>query len=270
MEPKNYTKFPSKILLFGEYLILHGGNALAIPYHPFSLSRSTYPVLRNKPFYKKIENYILSKDILKHKLSSNFSRDIDLGLNYESNIPIGYGLGSSGALVAAIYQEYFCPHALDMNLLQLELAEIESFFHSKSSGIDPLTSFVDKPIYTSKDGIVTLNEFTFAPFELYDSGIRRNAKKAIEHFKILSKDFNFLRGMERLKEISNAMIEKWIQHQSITEEMEEYSKLQLLYFRDFIPEKVTIDWKFGIDNQLYYMKICGAGMGGMYLKYQLG
>jgi mevalonate kinase len=33
-------------------------------------------------------------------------RDVNKGLYFESSIPQGYGLGSSGALVAAIYNKY--------------------------------------------------------------------------------------------------------------------------------------------------------------------
>ena len=33
--------------------------------------------------------------------------DIKRGLFFKSSIPIGYGLGSSGALVSAVYNQYF-------------------------------------------------------------------------------------------------------------------------------------------------------------------
>ena len=33
-------------------------------------------------------------------------RDIDKGMYFDSSIPQGYGVGSSGALVAAVYDKY--------------------------------------------------------------------------------------------------------------------------------------------------------------------
>ena len=39
MDLKNSKKFSAKILLFGEYLVLHNGSGLALPYHEYSLYR---------------------------------------------------------------------------------------------------------------------------------------------------------------------------------------------------------------------------------------
>ena len=35
-----------------------------------------------------------------------FKRDIDHNMHFDSSIPQGYGVGSSGALVAAVYDKY--------------------------------------------------------------------------------------------------------------------------------------------------------------------
>ena len=81
---------------------------------------------------------------------------------FDSSIPQGYGVGSSGALVAAIYDEYASDKITVLEnltrdkLLQLKtiFSEMESFFHGKSSGLDPLNSYLSIPILiNSKDNI---------------------------------------------------------------------------------------------------------------------
>src|SRR5690606_29823162 len=81
-------------------------------------------------------------------------QDIDRGMYFDSSIPQGYGVGSSGALVAAIYDKYannkitVLENLTREKLLQLKavFSQMESFFHGKSSGLDPLNSYLSLPI----------------------------------------------------------------------------------------------------------------------------
>ena len=84
------------------------------------------------------------------------------GMYFDSSIPQGYGVGSSGALVAAIYDKYAADKITVLEnltrekLLKLKtiFSEMESFFHGKSSGLDPLNSYLSLPILiNSKDNI---------------------------------------------------------------------------------------------------------------------
>jgi mevalonate kinase len=111
MDQKNYKSFSSKVLLFGEYMVLNGGKSLSFPYKSFSLKRSQQYLLNNKYFFQKLVTYIEQHDRLSARLSRDLRSEVDLGLNFESNIPVGYGLGSSGALVAAIYDDFFIEKA---------------------------------------------------------------------------------------------------------------------------------------------------------------
>ena len=81
---------------------------------------------------------------------------------FDSSIPQGYGVGSSGALVAAIYDKYATDKITVLEnltrekLLKLKIifSKMESFFHGKSSGLDPLNSYLSLPILiNSKDNI---------------------------------------------------------------------------------------------------------------------
>jgi len=269
MDQKSHRFYPSKILVFGEYLVLKGGTALAFPCNDFRLNKGNFISKANKIFFRKIDAYIKSKPDLSSKLNPNFLADIDKGLNYNTNIPIGYGLGSSGALVAAIYDEYFQNKETDLLKLKNELADIESFFHEKSSGIDPLTSYLQSAIFSQDNDIELVSVDSLGNFSLYDSGLKRNAREAILHFMFLCQDASFEIELMDLKEISDVMIHKWLCKEDITSQMKEYSVLQLTLFKDFIPPNVKQEWEKGLSDNQYYMKLCGAGMGGMFLKYSL-
>ena len=70
------------------------------------------------------------------------------------SIPTGYGVGSSGAIVAAIYEHYIRDEYEILNKtkknrisdLIKNFSLMESFSHGKSSGLDPLNSFLKLPI----------------------------------------------------------------------------------------------------------------------------
>ena len=163
--------FYSKILLFGEYGIIKDSRGLSIPYNFYngslkideSLSKAHQESNQNlERFSIYLENLqtdntkLVSFDIEKLK------KDIEKGLYFDSSIPQGYGVGSSGALVAAIYDKYTSEKITVLeNLTRDKLLKLkaifsimESFFHGKSSGLDPLNSYLSLPILiNSKDHI---------------------------------------------------------------------------------------------------------------------
>ena len=72
-----------------------------------------------------------------------FEADINGGLYFDSSIPQGFGVGSSGALVAAIYDRYATEkinpeeNLSRENLIALKqiFSQMESYFHGRSSGL---------------------------------------------------------------------------------------------------------------------------------------
>ena len=104
--------FYAKILLFGEYGIIKDSKGLAIPYNSFKGAlKSTYNLSGESK--KSNENLIKFYEYLSHITTdlvsfdfSTFKKDIDTGMYFDSSIPQGYGVGSSGALVASIYDQY--------------------------------------------------------------------------------------------------------------------------------------------------------------------
>src|SRR5690606_11283950 len=79
---------------------------------------------------------------------TSFEFDISQGLFFDSTIPQGYGVGSSGALVAAIFDRYEQENhsTLDINKLKKIFSQMEYHFHGASSGVDPLISYLNSPI----------------------------------------------------------------------------------------------------------------------------
>jgi len=99
--PRNY---PAKILLYGEHTVLRGGRGLAVPYPGLSLkwwsqSKPDERLLAFVEYLKAtVPQGLLKTDLLKNHLLA--------GWQLSGNIPTGYGLGSSGAVCAAIWDRF--------------------------------------------------------------------------------------------------------------------------------------------------------------------
>ena len=160
--------FYSKILLFGEYGIIKDSKGLSIPYSFYNgalkkdneLSEAAAKSNNNlKRFVAHLEQ--IDADLVQFDIAE-LKKDVEEGMYFDSSIPQGYGVGSSGALVAAIYDKYaddkitVLENLTRDKLLKLKaiFSEMESFFHGKSSGLDPLNSYLSIPILiNSKDNI---------------------------------------------------------------------------------------------------------------------
>ena len=107
--------FYSKILLFGEYGIIKDSKGLSIPYNFFkgALKKDdnlSETAKKSNESLKKYFLYLRDLQGQEPKLLSidlkALKSDVDAGMYFDSSIPQGYGIGSSGALVAAIYDKY--------------------------------------------------------------------------------------------------------------------------------------------------------------------
>ncbi len=87
---------------------------------------------------------------------------MEKGLYFDSSIPQGYGVGSSGALVAAIYDKYATDKITVLKILLGKncwssnkfLPKWNPFFTVKVLDLDPLNSYLSLPILIhSKDNI---------------------------------------------------------------------------------------------------------------------
>ena len=271
--------FNSKILLFGEYGIMHDSNALSIPYKKFngSLSKSDHLSEDQKISNRNIESlykYIIQEDYLNDIINSdNLKEEIDSGLYFDSNIPIGSGLGSSGALVSSIISRYSKVDLKSFSNSEIKkiMSLVESKFHGNSSGFDPAVSYFNKPMLYSNQKIKLIERIAFKDFKVYiiDSQIDSSTKKMIKVFedKISKSKFRLFFNSKFINN-TNQCIDHLINTSKLfRDSVKELSNDTLHNFQEMIPEKLKNKWKEGIKNDSYYMKLCGSGGGGFFLVY---
>ena len=271
--------FNSKILLFGEYGIMHDSNALSIPYKKFngSLSKSDHLSEDQKISNRNIESlyeYIIQEDYLNDIINSdNLKEEIDSGLYFDSNIPIGSGLGSSGALVSSIISRYSKVDLKSFSNSEIKkiMSLVESKFHGNSSGFDPAVSYFNKPMLYSNQKLKLIERIAFKDFKVYiiDSQIDSSTKKMIKVFedKISKSEFRLFFNSKFINN-TNQCIDHLINTSKLfRDSVKELSNDTLHNFQEMIPKKLKNKWKEGIKNDSYYMKLCGSGGGGFFLAY---
>lgn len=273
----NSEIYPAKVLLFGEYTILYGGDALSLPINRFEgvLSRNreidSHGVLQE--FYHHLHR---NKEQFIYLDLDLFSLELDRGLSFISNIPMGQGLGSSGALVASLYEHLRKEEGEDLDKLIRKFSEMESFFHGKSSGFDPLVSYLKKPIVFSQNS-PSLSELHW-PKEisifLVNSGRNRKTQYMMSHFqeKFNSKDFqeSFL---EKLLPAQNQAIQALLENSfNLKKFWLALTRISLLQGDDFspmFPQALMKLLKEGLYEDHTRVKILGAGGGGYFLAFSL-
>jgi mevalonate kinase len=281
--------FYAKILLFGEYGIIKDSKGLAIPYNAYRGALKISENLSGKSLasntnLERFYNYLsaLKTDLVTFDLAA-FKKDIENGMYFDSSIPQGYGVGSSGALVASIYDEYASDKITVLEnltrdkLLNLKavFALMESFFHGKSSGLDPLNSYLSLPILiNSKDsiepaGIPSQKEGKGAVF-LLDSEQIGETEPMVNIFMNKMKNEGFRKMIsEEFSTTTDACIEDFLQGnvKSLFGNVKSLSKIVLTNFKPMIPDAFHKVWEKGISTNDYYLKLCGSGGGGYILGF---
>lgn len=285
--------FYSKILLFGEYGIIKDSKGLAIPYSFYNgaLKIEENPsaeAMKSNDSLKRFATYLETLQSEQPELVTfnmeALKADVNRGMYFDSSIPQGYGVGSSGALVAAIYDKY-ADHKITVlenltreKLLQLKaiFSQMESFFHGKSSGLDPLNSYLSIPILiNSKDnieatGIPTQRTNGKGAVFLLDSGIVGETAPMVNIFMENLKEAGFRKMLKsQFIKYTDACIENFLHGdvKSLFSNTKKLSKVVLNNFKPMIPEQFHQVWQNGIDTNDYYLKLCGSGGGGYILGF---
>ena len=282
--------FYSKILLFGEYGIIKDSKGLSIPYSFYNGAlkmdgNTAKSALESNRNLKKFHHYLSKIDakLVVFDLAQ-LEKDIEAGMCFDSSIPQGYGVGSSGALVAALYDKYaqdkitVLENLTREKLLKLKaiFSEMESFFHGKSSGLDPLNSYLSIPILiNSKDnieatGIPSQNTNGKGAVFLLDSGIIGETAPMVGVFmeKMKQEGFRTMLKNQFIKH-TDACVEDFLKGDvnSLFRNTKQLSKIVLNHFKPMIPKKFHSIWKAGIESNAYYLKLCGSGGGGYILGF---
>jgi mevalonate kinase len=281
--------FYAKILLFGEYGIIKDSKGLAIPFNAYRgalKSTSNLVDIAKKSndnlqlFYEyllKLETTLVSFNLQALKV------DIENGMYFDSSIPQGYGVGSSGALVASIYDKYAADKITVLENLTreklLKLKEVfslmESFFHGKSSGLDPLNSYLSLPILINSKtniepaGIPSQKEGKGAVF-LLDSEQIGETEPMVNIFMNKMKNEGFRKMIsEEFATTTDACIADFLQGdvKSLFGNVKSLSKIVLKNFKPMIPTAFHKVWEKGIATNDYYLKLCGSGGGGYILGF---
>ena len=281
--------FYAKILLFGEYGIIKDSKGLAIPYNSYKGALKSAIILTGgakdsnanlSKFYEYLKN--LGTNLVSFDLDK-FKKDIEQGMYFDSSIPQGYGVGSSGALVASIYDRYATDKITVLENLTrdklLKLKEtfslMESFFHGKSSGLDPLNSYLSLPILINSKtniepaGIPSQKQGKGAVF-LLDSEQTGETEPMVHIFMNKMKNEGFRKMLsEEFVSHTDACIEDFLNGniKSLFGNVKNLSKVVLANFKPMIPDAFHKVWEQGIQTNDYYLKLCGSGGGGYILGF---
>ncbi|MBI5915966.1 MAG: mevalonate kinase [Bacteroidetes bacterium] len=283
--------YPAKLLLFGEHTVNTGSQALAVPLPLFhghwayakKLGQAELALrqMQLPQFAAYLERLQRQGELLAEIDVAAFRQALGEGLVFESNIPTGYGVGSSGALAAAVLGDFGIGisdfgDSEGLAFLKKALAQMEAFFHGTSSGTDPLICFLQKPILLGGAAgvqiveIPTNSQFPIPNSQMFllDTGIERKATPFIEYFleKMRGEGFR-----ERCKNGLLPAVEAAIaaflagDGAGLFDEMHRIGEFQFRFLRKMIPEKFHSAWQAGLNGGLLKLKICGAGGGGFLL-----
>lgn len=279
--------FYGKILLFGEYGIIKDSMGLSIPHtyykgaFQFETTFNEEQASSNAHLLKYLE-YLKSDQAPCSFNVAAFEADLNSGLYFDSSIPQGFGVGSSGALVAAIYDRY-CENkipknpekASDIKELKSVFSWMESYFHGKSSGIDPTICYMGLPLLIkSKDelGSVTLPEGSVGAGAVFllNSGAPGETQPMVEIFMEKLKEEGF-RSMlkDQFVKYNDACIKAFVEGNTtpLFSNLKKLSRLVLENFEPMIPKGFHDLWKQGLDSEEYFLKLCGSGGGGFVMGF---
>lgn len=289
--------FYGKVLLFGEYSILFNSKGLTIPYTHFTGQLSfinddkytdfDFAVQSNKQL-KVFLGYMLELEAKAEMPCTmefkSLARDIENGLYFESNIPQGYGIGSSGALVASIYDRY-CTNkieanesisGLDISRLREIFSILESLFHGKSSGIDPLNCYLQHPLLIHSREDIAITGVPRSKFEsegvifLVDTGKIGKTGPLVNHFleQMRFKEYENIFKTEYIPWVNQCISDLLSGNmRSFFESLIKVSTFQLKHFTNMIPENFMPAWQWGLDSGKFQLKLCGSGGGGFLLGF---
>jgi mevalonate kinase len=264
--------YKAKVLLFGEYSVINGSDALAMPTELFSgVWDFDEEEAKKQRILYDFHSYLCGLEFEQANYQQqSFKEDLDKNLIFKSNIPIGYGAGSSGAVCAAIFDQYYQKDsAIDILILKKILGQMENFFHGASSGLDPLICYLDQAILIQQHEIkvidISKNNNQHDIF-LVDTGLPRRTEPLVQlYLKKYHSDKVFKKAVEEnLCALNNLAIQQYLngEREALFQTYHKLSEFQRKYFIEMIPENCRSIWQQGLETGVFKIKLCGAGGGG--------
>ncbi len=286
-EEKSYY---SKLLLFGEYSVICDSMGLTVPLRRFSARWSFADEDEMESRGLELINFwhflsdLQAKKLLKPNLDlERFKADLDNHLYFESNIPQGFGVGSSGALCAAVYERYAKNPVLiegenEKRLIQLkeQLAQMESHFHGVSSGLDPLLCYLQRPLLIKNKHEIAFSDIPedldFVDFQMFliDTGVTGKTGPLVNRFFDQCRQHSFYsKFTNELIPANNACIQAMEANdsQALFVHLAILSGFFLNHFGPMIPDNFKAAWQHGLHTGDFYLKLCGSGGGGFLLGF---
>ena len=272
-------QYHSKVILFGEYSMIFDANALMMPLRSYAATwRYASHLLAqgaaaSNASLQRFADHLSTLDGVKELLDLQlFNHELYYGLFLDSNVPSGYGLGSSGTLVAAVYDRYARQKTDDLMQLKSIFGRMESYFHGSSSGIDPLECFLDRPFRITPQGVTLLPE-GFLPQNIHvflaDTGVKSNTKPLVQYFKTKRGDPQYLREFREayLPCVSRCMDTLLCaQTEAFFASLRQLTDAQLRFLRPMITDS-SIDLFLERPDFHFGVKISGSGGGGYVLGF---
>jgi mevalonate kinase len=274
------SAFYGKVMLFGEYSVIVGSKALVTPLKRFSGHWQTGEIITetDRNLFNELESYIryLKSDKTADSLLNLqlLQKDFSDGLWFNSDIPQGYGAGSSGALVAAIYERYAFFQEKDLQVLKKNLGHLESYFHGSSSGIDPLCCLLRQPILIENEQkihcLAELPSNDRIQGFLFDSGTTGKTAPLVNFFH---QQMHFLSFYKKASQQWIPSVNQAIESFMNQDKASFFSSLQLIshfekeFLKPMIPDVVNHFWEEGSRSGDFTMKLCGSGGGGFSLVF---
>jgi mevalonate kinase len=272
-------RYYSKVILFGEYSMIFDATALMIPLKRFSAqwqfpqSRNRAATLTSNQSLKRFYQYISENETLSYLFDLQaLKKDLDEGLFLASNVPSGYGLGSSGTLVAAVYDRYALQKTENYLQLKTLFGQMESHFHGSSSGIDPLQCYLGKPFKITPKGVELLSD-DFLKKDIHicliDTKIKSNTKPLVNHFKAQRENPGFLNRFQAeyvpcVTSCIDAMINS--NKELFFNSLKRLTKGQLEFLRPMVTDNTIVHFSTDYDFN-FGVKISGSGGGGYVLGF---
>lgn len=274
-------KYYAKLMIAGEYGVIAGSEALTVPLKEYYAilerrdnSSDHEAVVQSVSSLREIFYYIKSlpgNSFYAHPQINEMEAFLKKGYYIHSNIPRGYGIGSSGAVTALLYDQFFDgKDSLNDHQLRKDLATIESHYHGKSSGVDGMSCYKGVPLhflegeqvnYPLKDPLTAFSDYRFF---LLDSGEIMDTGPLVKIFleKMRNKDYRNVIVTDYIP-----LIQKMIS--TLTGQLRAdpalvfraISDFQWKNLREMIPASVEDEWINGQVSNSYYLKINGSGGG---------
>lgn len=285
--------FPAKLLLFGEYALMFGAKALAVPFPTFTgaLIKPDEQIVPDETRESTAELNRFALWFGEESRNEQLNFPLDLGrlqqdvqakLYFRSDVPLQYGVGSSGALCAALFDEYSNyvadatrPLSVGAALLKQDFALLESYFHGRSSGFDPLVSFLNRAVLV-EGKTITLPELKLdrLPWTMYliDTKTTGATAPLVSLFlrKMEQPAFCQLFEQEYLP-ANHRAVDAFLSldETNLFANLQSITRFQLDYFQEMIPAGLVLAIR-QLMEQNCYVKLLGSGGGGFLLAFVPG